>query len=169
MKGLIKYISVLFLISLVSACSDNNSPMRIPSDIYGVWSPDNETYFEYCEENIVHKLQIEFQDNESIGEWTKDVYYYEPGYNLVIYLAGENKADVYQIVEMTEQKMTWCWVDEVVAVNTESVGHIIGDIIKQAQEGYKLNPALYKTFVKIPQEKFFSILESLDIEYPWVF
>lgn len=164
-------IFIILLCSVVlflcPGCSDNDTDVRMPDDILGIWSPGENQYFEYCEENIVHKLDIEYQDNESIGLWTRDVYYYEPGYHLVIYLSGEAYADVYQIVSLTPEEMTWCWVDKVEATDTESVGKIIGEIIKKAQEGYKLNPALYENFRKISEDRFFEILENLDIFYPW--
>lgn len=173
MKGFRKIILsvVLGLISFsfATSCSHSDDDVRIPDDILGVWTPSDNLYLEFAEQNIIRKLTIEFQDDESIGIWAKDVYYYEPGYNLVIYLSGETKADVYQILNMSENSMTWCWVDEVEARGQEEIGKVIGDIIKKAQEGYKLNPALYQSFRRIPKDQYLDILEKLDIIYPWDF
>ena len=163
---LICYTAVFALVGISSCTSDDD--MRMPSDILGVWSPSDNLYLEFCEENIIHKLDIEYQDNESIGEWTKDVYYYEPGYNLVIYLTGETYANIYEIVELSQNKMTWCKVDQVSVENSENITHIIGDIINKAQEGYKLNPELYQCFRYIPRDQFMDILDRLDIFYPWI-
>ena len=172
MRSFIKIIPSLFFAILLSwglcSCSSDDE-VRQPSDILGVWSPSDNLYLEFCDQNIIHKLDIEYQNNESIGEWTKDVYYYEPGYNLVIYLTGEPYANVYEIVELNEKKMTWCKVDEVMVENSENIAHIIGEIINKAQEGYRLNPELYQSFRYIPQDQFFDILENLDIYYPWTY
>ena len=169
MNPIFKYILPFFVaIPLMFACSSDDD-VRLPENILGVWSPYNDTlYLEFCEQNEIHRLNIEFQDDESIGIWTKDVYYYEPGYNLVVYLSGEKAADVFQIVKLTDSELEWCWVDKVEVTSAQSVGKILGDIIKKAQEGYKLDPALYQSFRRIPENQFFSILESLNIFYPWI-
>lgn len=157
---------ILALTCGLQSCSDKDD-VRLPSDILGVWAPSDNLYLEFCDQNVIHKLDIEFQDNETIGIWTKDVYYYEPGYNLVIYLSGRNNADVFQIVKLSDKEMTWCPVDELKVETTENVGQLIGQIIKKAQEGYKLNPELYQYFRKISENQFLDILEELNIQYPW--
>lgn len=168
MNSFLKFFATVFCFSLLLiSCSNDNDDVRLPEDILGVWSPSSDVYLEFLEKNEIRHLQVEYQDGESIGLWTKDVYYYEPGYNLVIYLSGEREADVYQIVEMTHTHMTWCWVDAVTASNTEDIGKVIGDIIKKAQEGYKLDPALYQSFLRLTQDQFFDVLEKLDLNYPW--
>ena len=156
----------LFSVSLLSSCSKEEE-VRRPEDILGVWSPDDTTYLEFSTGNVVHRLQIEYQDGESIGWWTEDVFYYEPGYNLVIYISSDYTAQVYEVVKLSSRQLTWCWVDEIKATSTSSIGQIIGDIIKKAQEGYKLDPELFQDFTKISEDDFFSLLESLDIQYPW--
>ena len=141
----------------------------MPENIIGIWSPSDSRYLEFGNDYTVHNLEIEYQDGESIGIWNNDAYLYEPGYHIVIYMSG-TKADVYQIIELNETYMTWCWVEEVEIDDTaskETIGHLIGDIIKKAQEGFHLNPELYQTFRKISEDEFYSILESLDIMYPW--
>lgn len=169
-KPVLRIFTVCFLTSLllVMAGCKKDDDVREPADILGVWSPGDNYYLEFTSENnSVYNLEIEYQDGESIGKWTRDVYYYEPGYNLVVYLSSSHTAAVYQIVEFTGNKFTWCWVEDIDADTTESIGKIIGEIINQAQEGFKLDPALYQTFQKIPKDKFYELLESLDIEYPW--
>lgn len=151
---------------LLGSCTKDDS-VRLPEDIIGIWSPSDTTYLEFSEENTVYHLEIRYQDSESIGEWTRDVYYYEPGYNLVVYLSSEHDAAVYQIVELTQNSFTWCWVKDIDAESTESITQIIGQIINEAQEGFKLDPALFRTFHKIPRDQFYKILENLDINYPF--
>lgn len=151
---------------LVAGCTKDDE-VRFPEDIIGVWTPGENLYLEFAENNSVYHLDIESQDGESIGKWTRDVYYYEPGYQLVVYLSSDHDASVYQIVEMTQGKMTWCWVENIDTEGEESIGQIIGHIINQAQEGFKLDPALNQTFTRISKDKFYEILEGLDITYPW--
>ena len=171
MKSSIKYIILSFWAILMTlfvfSCSDDTEEMRWPEEIEGVWSPDPTNYLEFSNDNTIHNLKIEYQDDKSIGIWTTDVYFYEPGYNLVIYLTSDHYADVYEIVELTQETMTWCWVDEIEAAGADSIGEIIGEIINKAQEGFTLDPELFESFNKIPQDDFFALLESLNIFYPW--
>ena len=168
-----KKLSLAFLIPslifILNSCSNHEEPMRVPEDIMGVWQMSSDSYLEFADNNEVHKLVIRTQDDETIGQWWKDVYFYEPGYNLVIYLNAENEAKVYQIVSFSEKSFTWCWVDDIhqETVDKEGIGNVIGQIINKAQDGYKLNPELYETLQKIPFDQFLNLLESLDIMYPW--
>lgn len=173
MKFFLKYLIILLvcpaMITFMAGCSSSDDVMRIPEDIMGIWSPEPDTFLEFSKNNEVHTLTTYLQDGETIGRWGLDVYFYEPGYNLVIYINADNEANVYQIVSMTDKTLTWCWVDEIPvdSVDKDSVGQAIGQIINKAQEGYKLDPELYHTLVKISYDEFFKMLESLDIMYPW--
>lgn len=160
---------VLLLNLLISiSCSNKDDEVRMPYDILGVWSANANTYMEFSDDNTVRNLTIEYQDGESIGNWETEVYYYEPGYNLVLYITAHQEGIVYEVVELTDSRLTWCPVDKIDVIDREdSVGNIIGDIIKKAQEGYKLNPELYESFTKISQDDFYSVLENLDLIYPW--
>lgn len=168
MKRIEKYIVsvVSLLVSLSFQACDKEDHVRQPADILGIWQETGTHFIEMKEDNVARELDIVYQDGESIGEWSAvNVYYYEPGYNLVIYLTDEHEANVYQITELTSQRMVWCWVDEIKAEDTESIGSIIGDIINKAQDGYKLNPELYQSFTRISEDQFLSILDGLDIIY----
>lgn len=159
---------ILFSATFVS-CSDKEDEPRQPEDLVGIWTPSDTKYLEFLADYNVHNLDIEYQDGETIGIWNNDAYIYEPGYHIVIFLAG-TKADVYQIIDLSEDYMTWCWVKEIIVdqnANKETIGKILGEIIKEAQEGFKIDPELYQTFRKISQDEFFSILEKLDLMYPW--
>lgn len=164
---------ITFILSLLSvslsSCSkdDKDEPMRYPDYIEGVWSPDGSVYLEFSADNVVRNLKIETRDGLSIGSWTKDVYFYEPGYNLVIYLTSEHQADVYQIVEAEDIRFVWCWVESIERGEAESAGKLIGDIINKAQEGFTLNPELYETYFRISMTRFLSVVESLDLLEPW--
>ena len=138
------------------SCSKDED-MRMPENIIGIWSPSDSRYLEFGNDYTVHNLEIEYQDGESIGIWNNDAYLYEPGYHIVIYMSG-TKADVYQIIELNETYMTWCWVEDIEAESAESIGAIIGQIINQAQAGFKLDPDLYQSFTRIPKDKFLDIL-----------
>lgn len=165
-----KVIMILaMIIVMLGGCSKDDLDVRTPADILGVWSPEENVYLEFSADNVIHNLQIYEQDGETIGRWNEEVYFYEPGYNLLIYLTYENKAKVYEIVEMTDKSLTWCWVDDVKAskVEEEGIGQVIGELINKAQEGFKLDPELYETMQRVPEDKFYELLESLDLMYPW--
>lgn len=153
----------------LASCSSHEDSVRMPADFEGIWSPSDSVYLEFGSDFTVHKLEIEHQDGESIGWWTNDAYIYEPGYHIVIYMMA-SKADVYQVIDLTQDVMTWCWVEEIQIEETsgkEQIGKLLGDIIKQAQEGFNLNPELYQSFRRISKDDFFSLLEEMDIMYPW--
>lgn len=160
-------IGILVMGLSFSSCSKDDEVMRMPKDIEGIWSPDSTHYYEFGNNNNVRFLTIEYQDGETIGNWTEDAYFYEAGYNLVVYMNSEHKAMVYQIVELTESRLVWCWVKQLEVESRDDISKALGEIIKEAQAGFKLNPELYETFNKISEDEFLSILESLDLMYPW--
>ena len=149
--------------------------MRTPNDIIGIWLSQDDVYRVFGDDNRVKKFFIDFQDNQYIGKWAYDeVYYYEPGYNLVIYITDEYEATVYELVDLNEDNFTWCPVDKLNMEDlegidgTEGIGKIIGQIINKAQEGYDLNPELYMSFKRVSEDKFMDVLDSLDlILQPW--
>lgn len=163
MRKLIFGILVLTMLSL-SGCRSHDD-VREPADIMGVWSPDASNYYDFTTENEVHHLTISYQDGLSIGRWNQEVYYYEPGYQLVIYLSGSYEAIVYEIVTLNSRTLTWCPVDVINGADAHNIGQIIGDIIKQAQEGYKLDPSLYQTFRKVSEDEYLEVVESLDVSF----
>lgn len=165
----VKFLCLLAFSIGLGACSKDNEDLRTTENILGVWSPNENLYMEFGDNHTIHNLRIFYQDNERIGEWNDEVYYYEPGYNLVIYLTYDHKAYVYQIISLTDESLTWCWVKEISVGNANQMGLIIGEIIKEAQEGFKLDPGLYETFRRVPEDEFLNILENLNIMYPWDF
>lgn len=164
-KNFLRGAALLILTLILPACSDNDE-VRMPDDIVGIWSPSDTRYLDFQENYSLFNLEIFSREGERYGQMTQDGYLYEPGYQIVIYLNGTG-ADVYQVVKLTSSELTWCWVDEISTENAdrENIGKILGDIIKKAQEGFKLDPELYQSFRKISQEEYLEVIESLD--YIW--
>ncbi|MCH5233883.1 MAG: hypothetical protein J1E16_01200 [Muribaculaceae bacterium] len=158
------------MVALNVACSKEDDNPRTPDNINGIWQNEGNVYKKFQSDYYLRTLTVEYQDGQSIGTWGEsEVYFYEPGYNLVIYVTTSHEADVYQIVKMDSNSFTWCPVDKIDDKGDESIGEIIGDIINKAQEGYELNPELYQKFIKISDLKFEEMLESLDIIIdPWM-
>ena len=141
----------------------------MPADILGIWSENLDTYIKFNADYTAKPFDIYEVDGEKIGKWGyNDVYFYEPGYNMVVYRSSEPEAYVYAVVELTGTKLVWCWVETIQLEEQESIGEIVGDIINKAQEGYDLNPELYQTFTKVSDQQFELIQGSLDkILQPW--
>lgn len=166
-----KFLSFILIFSatLLTACSKDDNDVRMPADIVGVWSPNENQYLDFRANNTIKNVTVETQDGETIGVITDDVYFFEPGYNLVVYITADQTANVYQIIDMTDSRLTWCWVKDITDEydGEENIGSIIGQIIKEAQEGFKLDPGNYQSFNKISEDKFLEILESLDLLDMW--
>lgn len=159
------FASIILL--MTTACS-HDEEVRMPDNIMGVWSHGDNVYMEFSTNNTVRNLVVDYQDGESIGNWQKEVYYYEPGYNLVLYITSHQEGVVYEVVKLTNSDLTWCPVDTIDVIDRdESIGQIIGNIIQKAQEGYKLDPELFESFTKVSEEEFLNVIESLDLIYPW--
>lgn len=162
----------LFLFPLFLAllsCSKDEEPMRTFTDIEGIWAFSDDYYLCLNNDNTARLLEVDYQDGESIGTWSEDVYFYEPGYNLVIYLDFPNDVEVYQVLKLTSTELQWCWVKALKENydDGEEIGKIIGDIINEAQAGFKLDPELYQTFHRISEDKFLEILNSISLLEPW--
>lgn len=164
-------IAMIALFAGFSNSCSNDDMMRTPDDIMGIWmSEDQENvYLEFSDNNEVHYLKLDYDDNETIGLWELDVYIYEPGYNLVIYINHNNEAMVYKIISLDSRYLTWCKVKDIdpETVSRENIGQLIGQILNEAQEGFTTYPELYQTFKRIPENEYLEMLERLDIFYPW--
>lgn len=166
---------IIFFLAALSAvmfnsCSKDDEEVRMPGDILGIWMVNDNEFIEFGSDYSVHKLILEENDGVIYGEWQEEVFYYEPGYNLVVYLDSRQKASIYEVVSLTPQTLTWCWVKELEvndASTIEEIGNVIGDVIKDAQEGFTLNPELYQTFSRISKEEFQTILDDLGIIDPF--
>lgn len=166
---ILSFAFCLLVAAFCGACSHDQEPMRQPSDIVGVWTPGDSLYLDMLSDNSVRALYVEEQDGLSIGTWHQEVYFYEPGYNLLIYIDYKQKCDVYQIIELTDKEMTMCWVENIKAetVEKEGIGKIVGHILNEAQEGFKLDPAYYQTLHRISEDQFLEIVENISILDPW--
>lgn len=167
MRGILAICFIGLTALLFTSCSKDEEPVRQPADIIGIWQNSKTFFLDFQQDNTVRNFHVEFQDGLSIGDWTRDAYFYEPGYNLVIYLTSDHQANVYEVVSLTQEELVWCPVDTIDREGVESVGEIIGDIINKAQEGFKLDPELYQSFKRITLLNFLEILEGLDEIYPW--
>lgn len=149
----------------LNSCSKDEEEVRTPSDILGVWSLSDSSYTVFKDNYVADHLQIDFEGEEAIGTWSLGLYVYEPGYNIVLYFdESQSTGAVFQIVEMTSDTFTWCWVKNVTLNSWESMGEVLGEIINEAQEGFNLNPELYQRWNKIPENEFKKMLDGYGIK-----
>lgn len=141
--------------------------MATPQDLVGVWSLSQNEYFQFNDDYTVNALFINPED-PSEAQLINDVYFYEPGYNIVAYLDNDRLLNVYQITNLNYDSFTWCLVEiiEMEEINRDSIGEIIGQIINQAQEGFELDPELYQSFRRFPETTFREMLESFGLIRP---
>ena len=153
----------------LSSCSDSEPEVRHQDDIIGYWTDGKGRYMNLESETVAYNLYVYDQDGLTIGRYEQDGYFYEPGYNLVLYMDESLNPQVYKIVELSDKEMIWCWVEDIRESfdNNDSVGEIIGQIIKDAQEGFDLDPANYLYFYSITEDEYLDIVDSLDVIEPW--
>ena len=167
------FLPLIFLTMafFMAACSHEDLEVRHQDEIMGVWTDGDGSYMEFMADNTLINLKVSYQDNESIGDWTRDVYFYEPGYEIVIYLFAEVEGYIYKIINLDEKELVWCRVKELNLredyENGMAMGEIIGNIINEAHEGFETNPADYVSFTKVPVDEFYDMIQNIDIMEPW--
>lgn len=158
------------IVMAFSACSDEEEPpVRHEDDIMGVWTDGSGRYINFKTMTKAYNLYVSSQDGETIGYWEHDGYLYEPGYQIVLYMDNSLHPMVYKVVELTEKELVWCWVEDLREdyAGQESVGEIMGQLIKDAQEGWDLNPDDYEYFSSVSEDDFLNLINSLSLELPW--
>ena len=153
----------------VASCSDDEPHVRSENDILGYWTDSVGHYMCLDTGTRAYTLIVTEQEGMSIGRWEQDAYLYEPGYNFVIYIDKTFHPQIYQVIELTESKLVWCWVEDILDhyYAGESIGEILGGIIKDAQEGFKTDPADYQYFDRVSNDDFYEMLDTLDLMTPW--
>ena len=160
-----------FSIFLAASCSkdDDEPSYRHENDIMGVWTNGEDRYMSLDSAFRAYNLYVSTMDGETIGYWEQDGYFYEPGYDIVIYIDKTSRPQVYQIVELTESSLVWCWVEDIMDYYESglSPGEILGQIINDAHEGFTLDPNNYQYFSRVAEEDFLQLVASLDLDTPW--
>ena len=148
-----------------ASCSDDEPAPRSEADIYGAWADRHGDYFYFSYPNICYKLAPESDGHAMLYH---DAYYYEPGYNFLMYVGtdadSEIQPDIYQVTSLTDDKMTWVWADNLRDDKFDgmSKSEILGQIIKEAQEGFKLDYSRTSEFTRIETSEFKRLLEKYD-------
>lgn len=159
------YLLLLILFSLtLPSCSNEDPAPRSEDDIYGAWVDNDGNYFYFRYPNICYKL-IPESDDWAILDY--DAYYYEPGYNFLLYVNQETQPDIYSVTQLTESEMTWVWADNLLddKYDDMSKSEILGQVIKEAQEGFKLDYSRTSNFMKIDTDEFKRLLEAYGYSY----
>ena len=161
-----RFAALIFAIAAIFSSCSKDEEVRTPENIVGIWQTAPHSYLKLNDDYVARTLEVVDQDDKSVGQWSQtEVYFYEPGYNIVIYLTSYHEAKVFQVVELTGSKLVWCWVENIEIDDIHGVddlGEVMGEIIKKAQEGYTLNPDLYQSFKRVSEEQFLDIIEGLD-------
>lgn len=159
------FFILLAVVSLaMESCSKDEPKVRSESDIYGAWIDTDGNYFYFRYPNICYRLVPE-SDDWALLDY--DAYYYEPGYNFLLYVNQETQPDIYSVTALTESEMTWVWADNLRDDKYDgmSKSEILGQIIKEAQEGFKLDYSRTYVFTKIENDEFKRLLEKYGYSY----
>lgn len=149
---------------LFASCSNDEPEPRSENDIYGSWVDNDGNYFYFRYPNICYKLVPESADRAALDY---DAYYYEPGYNFLLYMNIEGQPDIYEVTAISENEMTWVWADNLLddKYKDMSKSEILGQVIKEAQEGFKLDYSRTSVFSRIEIAEFKSALEKYGYSY----
>lgn len=160
------FSGVIAFTILLGGCSSDEPRMKTPEDILGIWTRGEDHFVSFEGDNISRSFLIEEYQGDLYGYWEREGYFYEPGYDVLIYIDHNQKANVYQVVELTEENMVICWVEDLIDRwygHDESIGQVIGEIINQAQEGFKLDPDKFEYLTRVSEEEFEKVLESVIV------
>lgn len=155
----------LFLVSL-DACSNDDDPQpRSGSDLVGVWSDSDNHYLDIESDTKIYSVFIEEYEGEKVGMIEPDGYFYEPGYNFVVYMGRQGEPCIYEVTELTTDKMTWVYADNLLDDKYDGMSRseILGSVLKNADKGFKLDYSKTINFTRVPQSKFDAILSQYGI------
>lgn len=157
---------LIVICSIVFAsCSNDEDPVpRSENDICGAWVDNDGNCMYFKLPNLCYKVVPETDD---MAEVYYDAYYYEPGYNFLLYVDSETQPDIYMVTELNDKGMTWVWADNLRDDKYDgmSKSEILGAIIKQAQEGFTLDYSRTITFARISMYEFERFLEKYGCSY----
>ncbi|MDE6578126.1 MAG: hypothetical protein K2K58_08160 [Muribaculaceae bacterium] len=173
-------ITLILLLPLFTACSGDEPVERNEEDILGIWTDSAGRYLYFNTETMVFDIRLENDGSEKSYSLMQDSYFYEPGYNFVIFLdfmkGVENGSDseswedmvspdVYQVVSLTQNSLKWCWVDNLTddKYSGMSKKEIIGRVIQEADKGFTLLPENYQSFTRVSDEEFDRIVDDYQI------
>lgn len=154
----------VFSIALTSCSKDDDPAPRSENDICGAWADDEGNCIYFKLPNICYKIVPEEED---WAEVYYDAYYYEPGYNFLLYIDSDTQPDIYMITALNDREMIWVWADNLLDEKYDgmSKSEILGAIIKQAQQGFNLDYDRTITFTRISMWEFEIFLEKYDCSY----
>ena len=174
----------LILISFISisSCSSSDEPApRDEKDILGVWTDGNGRYLYFMSETVAFDLILDDSNGVKSYSLMDDSYFYEPGYNFVIFmdfrkgLESENpdsnnweemvSPEVFEVTRLDSSTLTWCWVDNLTDDKYEGLSkkEIIGKVIQEADKGFTLLPENYRTFTSVSMDEFNQILIDYEV------
>ena len=145
-----------------AGCSNDDEPAtRSEKDVYGAWIDNDGVYYYFRYPNLSYKL-VPAQFEDEYAELYYDFYFYEPGYRFLLYVNADAQPDIYEVTSLTDKDMTWVWADNLRDDKYDGMSgsEILGQVIKEAQEGFKLDYSRTSTFTKISTDDFKKILED---------
>ncbi len=166
MKKIYLLMLAVMAIVFVGCSSDDDPEPRSESDVYGAWIDEDGNYYYFCYPNLCYKL-VPAQSSDEYAELYYDSYFYEPGYNFLLYISSDAQPDIYEVTSLTEIGMIWVWADNLreEKYDDKSASEILGQMIKEAQAGFKLDYSRTLTFTKISTDDFKKVLEDAGYSY----
>ena len=141
-------LSLILSAAIVSCSDDNDEPARSQDDIMGVWADIEGRYMHLAEDFKAYNLYVTDKGGKPSAEFEipRAGYFYEPGYDILLYMSAGSQPEVYKIVKLTQDELEW------------------GLIIKKAHEGYTINPDSCQTFTRVPESVYYDILSEFELD-----
>lgn len=158
-------VAVMAIVFLGCSSDDDPAP-RAESDVYGAWIDNDGDYFYFKYPNVCYKL-VTAKSADGMAELFYDAYYYEPGYNFLLYVDINTQPDIYEVTTLSDKEMTWVWADNLREDKYDGMSgsEILGQVIKEAQNGFKLDYSRTMKFEKISTDDFKKTLEAAGYSY----
>lgn len=161
------WLIVTVVMVMAAGCGSDDEPAaRAESDVYGAWVDGDGDYFYFKYPNICYRL-VPAASEDTYAALYNDSYFYEPGYRFLLYIDTDAQPNIYEVTSLTDREMTWVWADNLRDDKYDGMSgsEILGQVIKEAQDGFKLDYSRTTQFTKISTDDFKKILEDAGYSY----
>ncbi len=160
--SLLTLLAAVVMLTLSTACSDDDRPEVSETDILGIYAGEDGTFMELDDTDYIY--QYNMQELRGVQYWIKRklTYLYEPVSELMLKQDIEGLLQVYKVTEHNDQGMTLCWLETPMQEPVE--GDARFEIIQVFfKTDYEIDPANEVHYQKIDAEQLQRDLGDIEV------